>query len=250
MISAELASTRPTPSASARDTWGSQVMPASTLLLASSVATCDPSVLNNCTSFSSSLTSASALISNGYCCEPSPGKAILAPLSCATLVSLESLGTRIAVWSRMSIATNVAGKHGRAHSRGRNLQLAGGERLIFRRPVGERPKHDLDLVLFFDRLEKSRSVRDKNRLSRGLDSEIDDFFRLRRRAKANRRRKREYWIIRSADHGTLPDLLKTLVTRHPRLSGRHRQALWVISKDRACSKTSQQRVVRRQRTLP
>src|SRR5262249_32487365 len=142
------------------------------------------------------------------------------------------------------------GQDCRAHARRCDLQLSGGERLVFRRPVRERSKHYLDLVLFFDRLEKSRSVRDKNRLSRGLDSEIDDFFRLRRRAKANRRRKREYWIIRSADHGTLPDLLKTLVRRHPRLSGRHRQALCVISKDRAYSKTSQQRVARRQRTLP
>src|SRR5262249_33112608 len=100
-----------------------------------------------------------------------------------------------------------------------DLQPPGGERLVFRRPVRERSKHYLYLVLFFDRLEKSRSVRDKNRLSRGLDSEIDDFFRLRRRAKANRHRKREYWIIRSADHGTLPDLLKTLASCHPRLSG-------------------------------
>src|SRR6516165_9135875 len=49
---------------------------------ASIVATWEPSVLNNCTSLTSSLTSASAFISSGYCCEPSPGNAILAPLSC------------------------------------------------------------------------------------------------------------------------------------------------------------------------
>src|SRR5262249_56377368 len=96
-VRAEGARSRPTAAARGRETCGSHGIPASTLLLASSVATCEPSVLNNCTFWSVSLASASAFISNGYCWDPSPGKAILAPLSSVTEVILDSFGTRIAV---------------------------------------------------------------------------------------------------------------------------------------------------------
>src|SRR5215470_10305828 len=117
MLSA-LARIRTLPVARPTEIDGSQVIPASTDLFATRVGMSGPLDLKSEMSLAARLQLDNAFSSSGYCCDPTPGKATVLPLRSHGELSGESTETRIAVCSRILMATRVAGSREAATTAG------------------------------------------------------------------------------------------------------------------------------------
>src|SRR6185437_3146831 len=109
IMSSALARRRTFPVARPTEIEGSQVIPASTDLFSTRRGMSGPVDLKSDMSLGLILHVASAFNNSGYCCDPTPGKATVLPLRSHGDLSGEPLGTRIAVCSRILIATSVEG---------------------------------------------------------------------------------------------------------------------------------------------
>src|SRR5579885_3846984 len=101
MMCSALASKRTLPDAKPPEIDGSHGIPASTELFWTRVGMSGPLDLKSLMSFSPRPHFERAFSNSGYCCDPTPGKATVFPLSSQGDFNGESIGTKIAVCSRM-----------------------------------------------------------------------------------------------------------------------------------------------------